>query len=74
MKIILEKSKCIGCGSCVSLCESFFEIKEDGKAHLKNSKNKGKDGNEELEIKKASCAKEAAEVCPVECIKIKNEK
>lgn len=70
MKIILEKSKCIGCGSCVSLCGSFFEIGEDGKPYLKNSKTNSKDGNEELEIKEASCAKEAAEVCPAECIKI----
>ena len=70
MKIIHEKSKCIGCGSCVSVCEKFFEMNEDGKAHLKNSKIDKNTEQEEIEISNINCAKEAIDVCPVECIHI----
>jgi len=71
MKIIHEKEKCIGCGSCVALCPEFWEIGEDGKAHLLNSKTNQKTGDYELEIKEVACNQEAADICPVQCIKIK---
>lgn len=68
MKIILEREKCIGCRSCQVLCPKYFELIEDGKSHLINSKRKSK--NEELEVEKIDCIKEAAEACPVQIIKI----
>ncbi len=68
MKIIVERSKCISCGSCAAVCPQFFEMTEDGKAHLKDSKIVGE--NEELEVLESGCAKDAAEVCPVQIIKI----
>ena len=70
MLIILDKSKCIGCGSCSALCPKFFELAEEEKAHLKGSKFDAKTEKEELEINDADCAKEASEICPVQCIKI----
>ena len=70
MKIILEKEKCIGCGSCAALCPKFFELKEDGKVHLKGSSVDEKSESDELEIKEVDCSKEAVEICPVQCIKI----
>jgi len=72
MKITHEKSKCIGCGACVSSCHEYFEMGEDGKAHLKNSKLVDKD-NEiyEVEVEEIKCAQEAADNCPVQCIHIK---
>jgi len=70
MKIVHEREKCIGCGSCVALCPKYFEIAEDGKAQLLNSKKNPEAGNEELEIEKIDCAQEAADICPVQCIKI----
>jgi len=70
MKIILEKTKCIGCGSCQSVCPDFFERAADGKSHLKKSRFNAKKEIEELEITKAGCAREAAEVCPMQCIHI----
>ncbi len=70
MKVVLEKSKCIGCGNCVSVCPKFFELAEDGKSHLKNSKINGRK-DEELEIKDSACVKEAVKNCPVQCIHIK---
>lgn len=70
MKIIHDKEKCIGCGSCVIICPKFFEMTEDRKAHLKGSKFDAKTGIEELEVEDLCCAQEAAEVCPVQIIKI----
>lgn len=69
-KIILEREKCIGCGSCVALCPKFFELAEDGKAILKGSKKNEKTGNFELEVEDLECIKEAAETCPMQIIKI----
>jgi len=70
MKILLEREKCIGCGSCVAICPKFWEIAEDGKSHLKNSKKDSKTNNEELEVKKIKCGQDAADACPVQCIHI----
>ncbi|PIP24850.1 MAG: ferredoxin [Candidatus Nealsonbacteria bacterium CG23_combo_of_CG06-09_8_20_14_all_36_12] len=69
-KVILEREKCIGCGSCQVLCPKFFELIENGKSHLIGSKKNPKTGNEELEIKKVNCIKEATEACPVKIIRI----
>jgi ferredoxin len=68
MKIKVERPKCISCGSCAAVCPEFFEMEENGMAHLKNSK-KDADGNEELQIQEPGCAKDASEVCPVQIIK-----
>jgi len=70
-KIIHERKKCIGCGSCAAICPDFFEMDaKEGLANLKNSKRLA-DGSEELEIDKIDCIKEASDVCPVQIIKIK---
>lgn len=68
MKIIYQRSKCIGCGSCVAACDKFFKMEDDGLTTLKGSRQIGEDF--ELEVENADCAKEAAEVCPVQIIKI----
>lgn len=67
MKIIIDKSKCIGCGTCISLCPRYFEMGEDGKSHLKGSSAE----NGELEIEKAECSQDAVDNCPVQCIELK---
>lgn len=67
MKIILDKIKCIGCGSCVNLCPQFFEMSEEGKSHLKDSKPDSQ--TEEKETVELGCAKDAEEACPVQAIK-----
>lgn len=68
-KIIQEREKCIGCGSCAALCPRFFEMADDGKAKLLGSE-KNAEGNDELEVEKIECAKEAADACPVQIIHI----
>ena len=56
-KIKIDKEKCIGCGTCVSICPQVFELGEDGKSRVKNPNGK--------------CdLKEAAESCPTEAISI----
>jgi len=68
-KIIQEREKCIGCGSCAALCPRFFEMAEDGKARLLEGQ-KNSEGNDELEVEKIECAQEAADACPVQIIHI----
>ncbi len=57
-KIIQDREKCIGCGACVSVCDNW-KMDDDGKAKLKKT-----------EVEEVGCNKEAAEICPVQCIKI----
>ena len=68
MKVILEKTKCISCGTCIALCPDIFEAEEDGKSHLKGCKTAEQ---EELETGTLDCVKDAADACPVQCIIIK---
>ena len=72
MRIVHEKYKCIGCGACSSCCPSMFKMGTDGKACLKDPDIEyDRDKEEEIKIvKEAGCAVEAAEVCPVQCIRI----
>ena len=56
----IDKEKCIGCGACAATCEKVFEMKADGKAHVKKGQENSKD----------ACVKEAKEGCPVNAIKI----
>lgn len=67
-KIIHEREKCIGCGSCAALCPKYWEMVEDGKSQLLNSEKAGE--NFELEVSDLGCNQEAADSCPVSCIKI----
>ena len=53
--VSVDKEKCIGCGACEAICPEGFGLK-DGKAYVKNAN--------------AKCAKEAADGCPVQAIKV----
>ncbi len=68
MKIIQERKKCIGCGSCVAVCDKYFEMADDGLVTIKGGETVG--NNMELEIQEVGCAKEAVEICPVQIIKV----
>jgi ferredoxin len=61
-QVVVDKDECIGCGNCASICDANFEMK-DGKAHVKQAK-----------VTELGCSQEAADACPVQCIKIKKTK
>jgi len=69
MKIIHEREKCIGCGSCVALCPKFWEMAEDGKSSIKGAA-KNSDGNYELEVSEMGCNQDAVDSCPVQIIHV----
>lgn len=69
MKIIIDKTKCIGCGSCASVCPKVFELTEDGKSHLKGALFAQE--KEEIAVPEIEeCVKDAKEICPVGAIEI----
>ncbi|MDY0097517.1 MAG: ferredoxin [Candidatus Dojkabacteria bacterium] len=65
MKVSIDQSLCIACGSCVAICPEVFEMKEDGTVDVK-SEWKGKEIPVELQAK----VQEAHDVCPVTAIVI----
>ena len=62
IKIEQDASKCIGCGSCVSVCPENWEMGDDGKAKPKKT-----------ELDEAGCNQAAADACPVQCITVVEE-
>jgi ferredoxin len=54
---VIEKD-CIGCGACVSACKKAFKMVN------------GKSQTIAKSATKLSCEQEAADVCPVSCIRI----
>jgi len=70
VKIIQDKEKCIGCGSCVAICPEHWEMSSEGKANLKGSKLNPQTGNHQLEKEEIPCDQEAVEICPVQCIRL----
>ncbi|MFH1622901.1 MAG: ferredoxin [Candidatus Aenigmatarchaeota archaeon] len=64
MAVKIDADKCIGCGLCVSMCPDAFELKDDGKAHVKDAKGCDSDSCD------CDC-KSVAESCPVSAITVK---
>ena len=58
-KITQDHEKCIGCGACVAVCPSNWEMSGDGKARPKSQESDD------------DCNKAAADGCPVKCIHVK---
>jgi len=57
MKVSIDKSKCIGCGLCASMCVEVFELGDDGKAVVKSPEG----------CSKCDCESIASN-CPVDAI------
>lgn len=68
-KVIHLRDICIGCGACAAVCPKYWEMKGDGKSHLKGAKMVSPD-NFELVLPAPECNTEAAASCPVNCIKV----
>jgi len=63
MKIKINQEDCIGCGSCSAVCPDVFDMNQENKAIVKDTDTDYGETNQE-------CAKEAADICPVQVIKI----
>ncbi len=59
IKIVQDADACIGCGACAAICPDNWE--------MKGSKSKPK----KTELNDLGCNQQAADACPVQCIKIK---
>ncbi|HON87007.1 MAG: ferredoxin [Firmicutes bacterium] len=58
-KVCVDQDLCIGCGLCADTCPDVFVLTDEGKAAVKE----GAESN-------IDCAREAADTCPTEAIKI----
>ncbi len=62
VKIPLVNDNCIGCGACVAICDSVFEMDDEGKAFTIKW----------MDSSKADCIDDAIWACPVSAIQYKN--
>lgn len=69
-----ERWKCIGCSACVAIAPDHWDMADDGKTDIKGSTSKdvpeGKLQEKPLSEAELPQNKEAAEVCPVNCIHV----
>ena len=71
-RVIHFKNDCISCGACAAIAPEYWEMDEQGLAHLKGAKKV--DDHWELEISTEEARvqnQEAADVCPVNIIHVK---
>jgi len=64
MKVSIDKTKCIMCGSCVAICPEVFEMKDDGSVDVKDQ-YKGVDIQDPILVEKV---KQAHLACPATAI------
>ena len=66
MCVKLDREKCIGCGSCVSLTDQkIFDFDDEGKAYVVSEKNDDED---------MDTVKNAIDYCPTSAIYFESEK
>ncbi len=74
-KIVHLKEQCISCGACAAISPEYWLMDPDGMAHLKGSVQQGKNWTLVVKTVEAAAAnQEAADVCPVNIIKLEEEK
>ena len=70
-KILHYKNNCISCGACAAICPEFYEMDEEGIAQLKGSMQVGDHWERNISSEDDRVRnQEAADVCPVQIIKI----
>ncbi len=58
-KIQHDRDACIGCGACAGICPDNWMMADDGKSKPKKT-----------DLDDMGCNQQAADACPVQCIKI----
>ncbi len=61
IKVKQDYQACIGCGGCVSVCPDNWKFSSEKPKPIKT------------EVKEVGCNKQAADVCPVQCITIEED-
>lgn len=62
MKAIVNQDACIGCGACAAICDSVFELNEEGLSTVIS---------DVVEDENAQEARDAADACPTGAIEVK---
>ncbi len=62
MKVSIDGTKCIMCGSCVAICPEVFEMRDDGKVAVKNDGEVAQENSEKVKEAQSSCPTTAIEV------------
>ena len=68
VRVVQKRELCVGCGACAAVCPKYWEMKGDGKSFLKGSTIL--EGEHVLVFEEAGCNKDAANACPVKCIRV----
>ncbi len=72
--IIHFKKECISCGACAAIAPDYWEMDEEGLAHLKKSKKNGDHWELDIDTEVARVEnQEAVEVCPMGIIHLKKK-
>ena len=72
--VIHLKKDCISCGACAAITPEYWEMDEEGLAHLKRSKAVNSHFELEIDTEEARAVnQEAADCCPVSIIKIEKK-
>lgn len=59
MKAIVNKEACIGCGACAAICDTVFEIDDEGLSKVKK---------DEVKEDEEQAVRDAADSCPTGAI------
>jgi len=62
MRIVVDREECIGCGNCSDIAPDVFELDDEGLSKVVDPAGADDD-----------TIREAAESCPVDCIKLIDE-
>ena len=73
LKVIHQRDDCISCGACAAIAPDFWEMDEDGLSTLKGAQKVVDNFELEIDQKDKAENEEAAEVCPVQIIHVKEE-
>lgn len=63
MKVKVNKDACIGCGACAAICDTVFELDDEGLSVVKE---------EEVKESDEQAVRDAADSCPTGAIEIED--
>ncbi|MBT6367807.1 ferredoxin [Candidatus Woesearchaeota archaeon] len=72
--VIHKKKECISCGACAAVAPDYWEMDDEGMAHLKKSVESNDLWTLGIDTEEARVInQEAADVCPVDIISVKEK-